>query len=200
MLVTSLFIAFCLILILTSFGRLLNKQNLPAFQADAALVFGTGLGWKAETRWKHAAQLYHQGIVRYIIVSGGVIVPGLQQTEAEWFQSNLMDFGVPSEHILLENRATNAAENAALALPLFQRHKFKTVVLVMSDFTGLRAHLTAKRAWMASDIKIYNSHASSGTHWNQWTWWLSQEGWYLTMYVIKRLFRYRLLQYWWTTE
>jgi len=200
MFVTSLFVAFCLILILTSIGSLLNKQNLPAFQADTALVFGTGLGWKAEARWRHAAQLYHQGMIRHIIVSGGVIVPGLQQTEAEWFQSNLMDLGIPSEHILIENRATNAAENAEFALPIIQRQKFKTVILVMSDFTGLRAHLTAKQAWMKSDIKIYNSHAPSGSHWNQWTWWLSQEGWHLTMYVVRRLFRYRLLQYWWVPE
>jgi len=200
MFVTSLFVAFCLILILTSIGHLLNKQNFPTLQADAALIFGTGLGWKAEARWRHAAQLHHQGMIRHIIVSGGVNVPGLQQTEAEWFQSNLMDLGIPSEHILIENQATNAAENAEFALPIIQQHKFKTVILVMSDFTGLRAHLTAKRAWMKSDIKIYNSHAPSGSHWNQWTWWLSREGWHLTMYVVKRLFRYRLLQYWWVPE
>lgn len=182
--------------ILMGVGHLLNKQNLPGFQADAALVFGTGLAWKAETRWKHAAQLYHQGLARYIIVSGGVIVPNLQQTEAEWFRENIMDLGIPDEYILLENRATNAAENAAFVLPIIQQHKFKTVILVMSDFTGLRAHLTAERAWLGQDLKIFNSHASSGSHWNQWTWWLSLEGWRLTMYVVKRLFKYRLLQYW----
>jgi len=200
MFVIPFLIVFCLMLILTSIGHLLKKQNLPGFQVDAALVFGTGLDWKAEARWRHAAQLHHQGMIRHIIVSGGVNVPGLQQTEAEWFRSNLMDLGIPSEHILIENRATNAAENAEFALPIIQQHEFKTVILVMSDFTGLRAHLTAKRAWMKSDIKIYNSHASSGSHWNQWTWWLSQEGWHLTMYVVRRLFRYRLLQYWWVPE
>lgn len=183
------------VFILMSIGHLLNKQNLPTIQADTALVFGTGLGWKAESRWRHAAQLYHKGVVRCVIVSGGVNVPGLQQTEAEWFRNNLMGLGVPSEHILLENQATNAAENASFALPIIRKHGFKTVILVMSDFTGLRAHLTAKRTWMGTGVKIFNSHASSGSHWNPWTWWLSQEGWRLTLYVVKRLFRYRLLQY-----
>jgi len=191
---------FIFILMSMSIGHLLNKQNLPGFQADIALVFGTGLGWKAETRWRHAAQLYRKGMVRYVIVSGGVNVPGFQQTEAEWFRDNLMDLGVPSKHILLETRATNAAENAAFALPIIQQLELKTVILVMSDFTGLRAHLTAKRAWTGTEIKIYNSHASSGSHWNQWTWWLSEEGWHLTLYVLNRLFRYRLLQYWWVPE
>lgn len=90
-----------------------------------------------------------------------------------------MDLGISSEHILLENQATNAAENASFALPIIQQHKFKTVILVMSDFTGLRAHLTAKLVWTGTEIEIYNSHASSGSHWNQWIWWLSQEGWHL---------------------
>ncbi len=200
MLIPALTVLFTLIILFIGTGHLLNKRDLPTHPADVALVFGTGLGWKAEARWIHAVQLYHQGMVRYVIVSGGVIVPNLQQTEAEWFRSNLMDLGVPSKHILLENRATNTAENASFALTTIQQHEFKTVILVMSDFTGLRAHLTAKRAWMGSNIKIYNSHAPSGSHWNQWTWWLSRDGWHLTMYVVRRLFRYRLLQYWWVPE
>lgn len=192
----SLLIVFSLM----GLGHLLNKQNLPAVQADAALVFGTGLGWKAEARWRHAAQLYRQRLVRSIIVSGGVPVPGKSQTEAEWFRDNLVLLGVPEEDILVENRATNASENAVLALPIIQQHKFTSVILVMSDFAGLRAHLTAKRAWVGSGIKIFNSHSPSGSHWNQWTWWLTGEGWDLTLYVVKRLFKYRLLRYWHLAE
>ena len=185
-----------LISLLIGIGHLLSKQHLPAFQADAALVFGTGLDWKAKARWTHAAQLYSRRLVKYIIVSGGIPVPHQSQTEAEWFRDNLVLLGVPGKHILIENQATNASENAAFALPIIQQHKFKTVILVMSDFTGLRAHLTAKRVWAGSGINIYNSHASSGSHWNPWTWWVSKEGRRLTNYVVKRLFRYRLLQYW----
>lgn len=184
------------VILLIAMGHLLNKQDLPAFQADVALVFGTSLGWKAEARWRHAAQLYYQSLVRYIIVSGGVSVPDRSQTEAEWFRDNLISIGIPREHVLIENQATNASENVAFALPIIRQHRFKTVILVMSDFTGLRAHLSAKRAWLGTDIKIFNSHASSGSHWNQWTWRLSKEGWHLTMYLVKRIFRYRLLQYW----
>ncbi len=200
MLVALAILPLFFVILLIAIGHLLNKQDLPAFQADAALVFGTGLGWRAEARWGHAAQLYRQGSIRHVIVSGGVPVPGKSQTEAEWFLDNLVLLDVPKEEIFVENRATNASENAVFALSIIQEHKFRTVILVMSDFTGLRAHLTAKRAWMGSGIKIYNSHASSGSHWNQWTWWLSEEGWRLTMYVVKRLFRYRLLQYWWMVD
>lgn len=185
---------------LITLGHLLNKRRLPASQADVALVFGTGLDWKAKSRWTHAAQLFKQGLVRYIIVSGGVNVPQQSKTEAEWFRENLISLGIPTEYILLENQATNASENASYALSILQNYNFKSVILVMSDFTGLRAHLTAKQAWLGNGIKIYDSHASSSAHWNPWTWWLKQEGRYLTKYVVTRLFRYRLFQYWWKKD
>jgi uncharacterized SAM-binding protein YcdF (DUF218 family) len=66
---------------------------------------------------------------------------------------------VPAGRILLEPRATNTAENATFALPIIAAHQFTAVVLVMSDFEGIRAHLTAKRAWHGQGIKIYDYHA-----------------------------------------
>jgi hypothetical protein len=67
----------------------------------------------------------------------------------------------------------------------------------MSDFEGIRAHLTARRAWIGHDIEVYDVHAASVGHWNPWTWWLTPEGWRLTWYTVPRLFRYRLLSYLW---
>jgi uncharacterized SAM-binding protein YcdF (DUF218 family) len=182
---------------LVSLGHILNRRRLPSAPADAALVFGTGLHWKAQTRIDMAAQLFRQGIVRYLIVSGGVLVPGTTLTEAEWFREVLICRGVPSEYILPEGRATNTAENAAFALPIIRAQRFQSVVLIMSDFEGIRAHLTAKRAWRAQRITIYDCHARSTGHWNPWTWWLSREGWRLTCYTVPRLFRYRLWIYLW---
>jgi uncharacterized SAM-binding protein YcdF (DUF218 family) len=144
-----------------------------------------------------AAQLFHQGRVRYLIASGGVLVPGTALTEAAWFRDLLVQSGVPAERILLEPRATNTAENAAYALPIILAQGFHSVVLVMSDFEGIRAHLTAKRAWQGRAIAIYDCHAPSAGHWSPWTWWLSREGWSLTWYTLPRLFRYRLLGYLW---
>lgn len=186
--------------LLVILGHFLNRHHLPTSQADVALVFGTGLTSKAQARWTHTAKLFSQGLLRYIIVSGGVSVPQTPLTEAEWFRDNLIQLGIPQERILIESRATNAAENVEFALPIIKQHGFKTVVLVMSDFTGLRAHLTAKRAWAGSGITIYDSHAPSSNHWNPWTWWLTREGWRLTRYVVTRLFRYRLWLYLWIAD
>lgn len=173
-------------------GHFFNKRDLHSVPADAALVFGTGLSWKARSRWTTAAHLFREGMVRYIIVSGGARVKGKLLTEAEWFRAELIDEGVPPERILLENRATNTAENTQFALPLLKQNNFETVILVMSDFEGIRAHLTAKRAWQGQGIKIYDYHASSKGHWSPWTWWITREGRSLTWYTLPRLFRYGL--------
>lgn len=188
------------ILLLTLLGRFLDKRCMPSHSADVALVFGTGLAWKARTRWETAARLFHRGTVNFVIASGGVIVPGTSMTEAEWFKINLIEQGVPPDRILIEDRATNTSENAEFALPIIRQHDFRTIVLVMSDFEGIRAHLTAKRAWQGSGLTIYDCHAASTGHWGRASWWLTSEGRHLTWYTVPRLFRYRLLKYLWSAE
>jgi uncharacterized SAM-binding protein YcdF (DUF218 family) len=116
-------------------------------------------------------------------------------TEAAWFRDALVGRNVPGERIFLEAQASNTAENARYALPIIQAQHFQSVVLIMSDYEGLRAHLTAKRAWQGDKLTIYDAHAPSAGHWNPWTWWLSREGWRLTCDTVKRLFRYRLWRY-----
>lgn len=197
--IARLVLALCATLIagLIALGHALNRRRPPPGPASAALVFGTGLDWKARARCATAAGLFQRGLVHYLIVSGGVPMPGTRINEAEWFRDRLIGLGVPGDRIVLEPRATNTAENVEFALPILLAHGYTSVVLVMSDFEGLRAHLTAKRAWRGRAITIYDLHAPSRGHWNAWTWWLTREGRSLTWYTVPRLFRYRLLRELW---
>ena len=73
------------------------------------------LGDAADRVW-HAARLYRQGLAPKIVVSGG-LSPGLEsrkdiQTEAEAMKSLLIDLGVPSSAIVLEEKSRNTRENA----------------------------------------------------------------------------------------
>src|SRR5579859_2827635 len=92
----------CLSGLCIALGHGLNRRRLPAAPVDAALVFGTGLIWKAWARCDMAAQLFQQGLVRRLIDSGGVPVPGSRMTEAAWFRDILVASGVPEDCILLE--------------------------------------------------------------------------------------------------
>jgi uncharacterized SAM-binding protein YcdF (DUF218 family) len=198
-LATLLLLAGATPLALAGLGHAIHWRRPPRTPADVALVFGCGLAWKAESRLQAALDLYRAGLVRHVIVSGGVPMPGGGPTEAAWFHARLLEAGVDARHVTMEARATNTAENAAFALPILEAHGFRRVVLVMSDFEAIRAHLTARRAWLGRGLTIFDAHGTSGPHWNRWTWWLSREGWSLTWYTVPRLFRYRLLPYLWRT-
>jgi uncharacterized SAM-binding protein YcdF (DUF218 family) len=180
-------------------GIAFDRRRLPSTPADAALVFGCGQEWKVNARLQMALQVYRTDVARHLVVSGGVPMPdGSGLTEAEWLAARLVEAGVPASAVSLENRATNTHENAAFALPMLEALGCRRVVLVMSDFEGIRAHLTARRAWLGRGIEIFDCHAPSPGHWNRWTWWTHPEGWRLTWYTLPRLFRYRLLPYLWT--
>ncbi len=181
--------------LLVALGHLLAIQNIPLTPADTILLFGTGVAWKAQARWTHAAKLFNQGLARNIIASGGVQVPQIRLTEAEWFQQQLAQQGIPADKIFIENQAKNTTENIEFILPFLKQHDFRTVILVMSDYTGRYAHLSAKKAWQGKGIKIYDSHAPSRGHWNAWTWWLTVEGRQLTWYAVSRIIRSGLLLY-----
>ena len=156
----AIFLAFVIFI-----GKLLNTRKLPQDVADAALVFGTGKDWKGRARCAVAANLVRGGFVREVIVSGSVAVKDRGVTEAEWFRSILIDEGVPDDCIILENRATNTKQNVDYALDIIREKGFSSIVLVMSDFEGLRAHLTAAKSWSGQGISIYDWHAPSTGHW-----------------------------------
>src|SRR5436190_16836891 len=75
--------------VLIGLGNFFNRRQLPVTPVDAALIFGTGLAWKAQSRCATAAEVFQRGLVRYLIVSGGVLVPGTNTPEAVWFRDQL---------------------------------------------------------------------------------------------------------------
>lgn len=108
-----------------------NKARVEAAQAppccyEAIVVLGGGitpavppfliepdLADAADRVW-YAAQLFHRGVARRIIVSGGSLSPlknGPATTEAEAMRRFLIDLGVPSEAIVSEGNSMNTLEN-----------------------------------------------------------------------------------------
>jgi uncharacterized SAM-binding protein YcdF (DUF218 family) len=67
----------------------------------------------ADRVW-YAAKLFHRGVARRIIVSGGSMSPlnaGPATSEAEAMRRFLVDLGVPSEAIVSEGNSMNTLEN-----------------------------------------------------------------------------------------
>ena len=98
----------------------------PSCCYDAIVVLGGGitpaappflmepdLSDGADRVW-YAAQLYHRGVARRIVVSGGSFVEqrgGPATSEAEAMRRFLIDLGVPLEAIVSEGNSLNTLEN-----------------------------------------------------------------------------------------
>jgi uncharacterized SAM-binding protein YcdF (DUF218 family) len=112
---------------------------VPPFLAEPDLAEAADRVW-------HGARLYHRGIARRIIVSGGSLSPlknGPATTEAEAMRRFLVDLGVPSEAIVSEGNSLNTLENIRNVRQLVGDAR---VALVTSAFHMPRALKIARRA------------------------------------------------------
>ena len=129
----------------------------PACCYEAIVVLGGGvtpaappflmepdLADAADRVW-YAAQLYHRGIARRIVVSGGSFVEqrgGPATSEAEAMRRFLIDLGVPAEAIVAEGRSLNTLDNIRNARAMVGDAR---VALVTSAFHMPRALKIARQ-------------------------------------------------------
>jgi uncharacterized SAM-binding protein YcdF (DUF218 family) len=122
--------------------------------ADCIFVMGGHDKGVAE----HAARLYRQGLAPVVAVSGGIVNPPSmlergrdQASEAEELADVLIARGVPSELVLLENRATNSGENFRFTDELFAERELAidSAVIVTKPYCERRALATARKSWPA---------------------------------------------------
>lgn len=79
------------------------------------------------------------GRARKVIVSGGSLgVPGLP-TEAEFLASQLVEWGVPREQIILEDQALNTRQNALFTQAIVEQQGLSSLLVVTSAFHLPRA-------------------------------------------------------------
>ena len=122
------------------------KKNLE--KSDAAIVLGSAV-WEGgrpspsmQARVKESVDLYKEGIVKKIIVSGGLgrIPPAEAVVMGEIAES----LGVNREDIILENKATSTRENLNYSYLLGQEDGLKSYIIVSDAFHLKRAGLMAE--------------------------------------------------------
>jgi uncharacterized SAM-binding protein YcdF (DUF218 family) len=86
-------------------------------------------------RLQHAVELYHQGIAKVFVVTGGKL-PGDRYTEAETARAYALAHGVPKNAILAENSGRNTLQSIeAVGAILRARH------LASAVFVSDRTHM-----------------------------------------------------------
>ena len=91
-------------------------------------------------RLLHAARLYKAGKAPLVVVSGGNVFPQDNvRSEAYYMKGILVELGVPSDSILLEERSRNTHENAIETEKILKARGINKVLLATSSFHMPRA-------------------------------------------------------------
>ncbi len=120
---------------------------------DCILVLGSGLNgsipsYSLVKRLECAVQLLQKHPETPVILSGGR-GPGENITEAQAMRKFLLEKGISSNRIFLEERSTDTAENILFSKKILEQifpdKRTIRVTLVTNHFHMLRANLTASR-------------------------------------------------------
>jgi uncharacterized SAM-binding protein YcdF (DUF218 family) len=129
----------------------INARHLietPLKPADLLFVFGTRRdeGFRAA----EACRLWHEGLFRWAIVSGGV-TPGSHLSECAIIKPLMVQGGVPAGRILEEHRAANTGENVIFSLPVIDAalglKTIRSVICLGNTWTARRYPMTVHRHW-----------------------------------------------------
>lgn len=113
-------------------------------KADLALVFGT----RHSEAINKVFELYHDGLVPKILVSGG-INRVTEENEAKEMSDKLIKLGVKRDDIILENKSTNSLENVLFSKQVIDErigfNKIKKIIAVVKHYHSRRALMTLKK-------------------------------------------------------
>ena len=128
-----------------------------AVPADAAVVMGATVFRNRPSpvfreRINHAINLYQQGMVRYLIFTGG-LAGNDELAESEAARAYAMGQGVPAEHIFIETESDNSCLNLVEAKRIMDENGLEQA-LIVSDPLHMR-----RAMWLAESLGM-EAHSS----------------------------------------
>ncbi|MDT3235847.1 MULTISPECIES: YdcF family protein [Pseudomonas syringae group] len=150
-----------LLFILTAGLIAMDGLSDNAQTSDAAIVLGSKVtpdgvpSARLQARLDRAVELYRQGRVRNIIVSGGTGVEGF--SEAVGMANYLAErSGLPREAILLDEQGNTTKDTARNSAQIMKQRGFKSAVVVTQYF-----HITRSRyaLYQAGVTQVSTAHA-----------------------------------------
>jgi uncharacterized SAM-binding protein YcdF (DUF218 family) len=128
--------------------------------ADVAVVLGTTANPdgtpspRLAARLDAAAGLYRRGIVRNVIVSGGVGKEGVDESAV--MKRYLAARGIPADRIVADSLGLTTAATARNAAAIMRGNGWSSAVVVSQYFHVPRCRLALRRAGIAP---VYSAHA-----------------------------------------
>lgn len=139
---------------------------------------------------EYAAKLYHKGLVKWLIPSGGISVklekwPGARskadiynreyQSDCDFFTDVLIKNGVPASSIIGEDKSGYTRDNAFLSRKVVDEKgiEIKTALIICKAFHARRCLMLYQMAFPNAKIKVCPVHCYNITKDN---WYKSEQG------------------------
>lgn len=127
-----IFITFITIIILIVLDIIITPYMSKGKKSDVIVVLGCNLNsFFMKQRIEKTIELYKKDIAHHIIVTGkgkGEITEGLGM------KKRLVEFGIPSECIYVEERAMNTYDNLRFSKSIMDVSNFKSAVIVSDSY------------------------------------------------------------------
>jgi vancomycin permeability regulator SanA len=129
--------------------------------ADVGIVFGSKVeadgrpSQRLQARLDKAVELYQEGRIPNILVSGALEPNGFEESEV--MAAYLIENGVHPEHILRDPNGVDTYSSVENAIQIMQAMKFDSVVLISQFFHLPRARLAFNRF---GKTEVYTAHAN----------------------------------------
>ena len=177
--------------VLTAVSIISFSEKDETRPADAAIVLGASVYDNSPSpvfceRINHAVDLYNDGYVETIIMTGGV-GEGNIRSEADIAREYAEQQGIPAESIYIEENSKITDENLRNAKAIMNEHDLDTVLIVSDPLHMKRAMLYAHD----HEMKAYSSPTPTSLYrsWKTKLPFLAREVFYYSVYRLVRLFR-----------
>ena len=142
-----------------------HQMNQVLTKSDCILALGSHDLRVAE----RVAELYHQGWAPLVIMSGGLgnfTQEIWTESEADKFAKIAIEKGVPQEAILIENKATNTAENILFTQKLLAEKDLtpQSFIVVQKPYMERRSYATFKKHWPDKNLSVTSPQISFETY------------------------------------
>ena len=177
--------------VLTAVSIISFSEKDETRPADAAIVLGASVYDNSPSpvfceRINHAVDLYNDGYVETIIMTGGV-GEGNIRSEADIAREYAERQGIPAESIYIEENSKITDENLRNAKAIMNEHDLDTALIVSDPLHMKRAMLYAHD----HEMKAYSSPTPTSLYrsWKTKLPFLAREVFYYSVYRLVRLFR-----------
>lgn len=148
------------VLLMASTVLVVQGMNDEIHQADVAVVLGNTVNpdgtpsRRLAARLDMALELYHRGVFKNVVVSGGMGREGFD--EAVVMKDYLVRRGIPQVNIIVDSLGLTTAATAQNAATIARAHRWSSVLVVSQYFHIPRCRLALSQAGISP---VYAAHA-----------------------------------------